>query len=170
LLQDCKSFNARYAYVLRGQRSKGFSFYIRGVRYTVLAAINSTMGVVAWRLFEGSANAETFMEFYRYVSLRMPEKRQGPGSYFVSDNASVHGKTLMHETAEATKTGLLFLPPYSPDFNPIEKAWAKFRAFLRGNSSRLCRMEVVDVVIEGLSTITISDCKGWVDFEPDLYL
>ena len=91
MAMDRKAFSSRYAYVKRGQRSKGFSFHLRGVRYTILAAI-SIMGVQGWRVFDGSAHTDTFMEFYKYLANRMPDIRTGTGNTFLCDNASIHSK------------------------------------------------------------------------------
>jgi Asp-tRNA(Asn)/Glu-tRNA(Gln) amidotransferase A subunit family amidase len=59
----------------------------------------------------------------------VPELR--PGVVVVTDNLSSHKRPIMQELIEAAKARLLFLPPYSPDFNPIEKAFSRLKAMLR---------------------------------------
>jgi transposase len=54
-----------------------------------------------------------------------------PKSVVVLDNARVHKRNYLYEIAEENNITLLFLPPYSPDFNPIEKLWANLKKFLR---------------------------------------
>ena len=55
------------------------------------------------------------------------------GSVFIMDNASFHRKGVLREMAEAAKCRVLFLPAYSPDFNPIEHVWANLKTFLRNH-------------------------------------
>jgi len=54
-----------------------------------------------------------------------------PGSVIVLDNATFHRKKALHKLAELAGCSVLFLPPYSPDLNPVEKLWANFKSFLK---------------------------------------
>jgi len=60
------------------------------------------------------------------------------------DNASFHRKSKLYELAEKAKVNLLFLPPYSPDFNPIEKSWANMKHWLRNN---LQYFNLIDIAV-----------------------
>ena len=92
----------------------------------------------------------------------------GP-SVFVADNGSAHRKSEMLAIAHGHGQECIFLPPYSPDFNPIEKAWGKFKGWLRANRDRLFDAEPLAIIGEGMATITAKDCRSWIEFEPDLY-
>jgi len=92
----------------------------------------------------------------------------GP-AFFVADNGSLHKKDEMIEIARASGTACLFLPPYSPDYNPIEKMWAKFKLWLRMNGDRLYDADPLAVIAEGMGTITANDCRGWIEHDLDLY-
>ena len=61
---------------------------------------------------------------------------QTPGDIVVMDNLSSHKGTMTRQTIEAAGATLLYLPPYSPDFNPIENAFAKLKALLRKAAER----------------------------------
>jgi transposase len=64
----------------------------------------------------------------------VPELR--PGDIVIMDNLSSHKGTAVRQAIEAPSASLLFLPPYSPDFNPIENAFAKLKALLRAAAER----------------------------------
>ena len=83
-----------------------------------------------------------------------------PGQIVIADNLSSHKVDGVRERIEATGATLLYLPPYSPDFNPIEKAWSKIKQHLRKTKARtLDRLE--DSVTQALATITSQDARGW---------
>ena len=65
----------------------------------------------------------------------MPELR--PGDMDIMDNLSSHKRAAVKEMIEAVGASLLFLPPYSPDFNPIEKAFSRLKAMLRKAAAAL---------------------------------
>jgi transposase len=77
--------------------------------------------------YHGSMNGERFEEWFKSSLL----KSIGKDSVIIMDNASFHRKKELEKTCKEAKTGLLFLPPYSPDFNPIEKVWANMKRNLR---------------------------------------
>jgi len=68
-----------------------------------------------------------FFEFWFMLLLLV----MGAGHWFIMDNATFHRKTVLQKMAEAKGCHVLFLPKYSPDFNPIEHEWANLKTFLR---------------------------------------
>ena len=83
-----------------------------------------------------------------------------PGDVVVMDNLSAHKVVGIRESIEACGAQLLYLPPYSPDLNPIEKAWSKFKQFLRSAKARTA--EALDQAItEALKTITPDNADAW---------
>jgi transposase len=68
--------------------------------------------------------------------------RLQPGQVVVMDNLSAHKNAAVRQCIEQTGARLLYLPPYSPDFNPIEQCWAKFKEHLRADKARI--LEVLD--------------------------
>lgn len=82
-----------------------------------------------------------------------------PGDVVVMDNLSVHKTDRVRELIEA-QARLLSLPPYLPDLNPIEKAWSKFKQFLRSGKART--QEALDAAVtEALKTITAANAAAW---------
>ena len=95
---------------------------------TMLSAIRLD-GVVqdATVVFDGPMNSETFRAYTQQCLA--PSLR--PGDIVVMDNLSSHKTIGVRQAIEAAGADLWYLPPYSPDFNPIEKLWSKVKAWLR---------------------------------------
>ena len=98
---------------------------------TLVAGLRMT-GMVAPMVLDGPINGEWFEAYVRQVLV--PELRRG--DIVIMDNLSSHKRPAVREAIEAAGATVLFLPPYSPDFNPIEKAFAKLKALLRREAER----------------------------------
>jgi transposase len=97
--------------------------------------------------------------FERYVTEVLgPTLR--PGQIVVLDNLSVHKADSIREAIEARGCELLFLPPYSPDFTPIEQAFSKIKAILRGLGARI-RDALVEAIRLAVDAITCDDAVAW---------
>ena len=98
---------------------------------TVVAAL-TLRGMIAPFVLSGPINREAFEVYVERVLVR--ELR--PGDIVVMDNLSSHKGPKVRALIEAAGAELLFLPPYSPDFNPIENAFAKLKSLLRAKAER----------------------------------
>lgn len=78
--------------------------------------------------FKGTCNTEVFNAWLSQVLI--PEL--SPGQIIIMDNASFHKSAKTKELIEAAGCKLLYLPPYSPELNPIEKTWANIKGKIRG--------------------------------------
>ena len=106
-------------WALRGERCHAQKKAERKTRYNITAALNLN-SLFAPFLFEGYSNKmvyETYVEKVLVPSLK-------PGMVLVIDNASFHKSKKIIDLIEAANCRVMFLPPYSPDFNPIEHHWA----------------------------------------------
>ena len=99
---------------------------------TTLVAGLRTTGMVAPMVLDGPINGDWFEAYVRQILV--PELRRG--DIVIMDNLSSHKRASVRERIEAAGATLLFLPPYSPDFNPIEKAFARLKATLRKAGER----------------------------------
>lgn len=121
---------------------------------TILGAI-STRGLVASMKSKPPPTGKSFSPFWRRFC---PAVR--PGDVVVMDNLSSHKVDGVRQRIEQCGAQLLYLPPYSPDLNPIEKAWAKLKQLLRGLKART--KEALDQAISDLlPSITEDDAKAW---------
>ena len=115
----------------RGERLRmGFPHGHR--KTTTLVAGLRKSGMVAPMTLDGPINGDWFEAYARHVLV--PTLRSG--DVVIMDNLSSHKRASVREMIEAAGARLLFLPPYSPDFNPIEMAFAKFKAFLKKVAAR----------------------------------
>jgi transposase len=122
---------------------------------TVIAAMGLD-GVTAPLALPGSVNAVTFETYVEQVLV--PALR--PGDVVVFDNLSSHLGPAVFEAIEGAGANVLRLPPYSPDFNPIEEMFSKFKGFLRRVGAR-AKESLYDAIGEGLREITEQDILGW---------
>jgi transposase len=122
----------------------------------------TTIGAMSLRGIEAAmtiASATDGEGFRAYVAQVLCRKLK-PGQVVVLDNLSAHKVKGIEELIAARGAQLLYLPSYSPDLNPIEKAWSKFKQFLRAAKARTAEA-LEQAVTEGLKTITPDDAAAW---------
>lgn len=117
-----------------------------GPHYTVVASL-SLAGVTAPWVIEGAMNGAAFAT---YAQHELGPSLQS-GDIVIIDNLSAHKNTEARACLEARGVQLVFLPPYSSDFNPIELCWAKVKGALRSAKAR-----TFDVLLEALRTALLS--------------
>lgn len=121
-------YHREYGYAPRGERVVGEVSGKRYGRTSIVAALFLGM-IVASFAFSGTMNSALFEGWLEQVfvpALINPEK-----SVLIIDNASAHRKSAILEIAEEYGFRVIFLPPYSPDLNPIEMKWANIKRRLR---------------------------------------
>lgn len=139
----------------RGQRVVGTVPRRRGPNLTCLAALTAT-GIRVPLVIEGAMNGDVFLPWLRTWLL----PSVAPGTTIVCDNLSVHRSPAVRQAVEAARCQLRFLPAYSPDFNPIERAFAKLKTHLRGAGSRTPDT-LVAAMGEGCTAISAADARAW---------
>jgi len=144
-----------YGWAPHDQRATGSAPRNHGKNTTLVAALTPEGMQVPW-LIEGAMNRETF-EWYITEELG-PTLR--PGQIVVLDNLSVHKAASIRHALAARHCDLLFLPPYSPDFTPIEQAFSKLKACLRGIGARTHEALWAAMRL-ALAAITPQDATAW---------
>jgi transposase len=99
---------------------------------TTFVAGLTLRGIIAPFVLDGPINRDAFETYVESVLLRSLH----PSDVVIMDNLSSHKGQRVRDLIEATGASLLYLPPYSPDFNPIENAFAKLKALLRKAAER----------------------------------
>jgi len=82
------------------------------------------------------------------------------GDILVLDNLSAHRASAIEEVAAECGASVLWLPPYSPNFSPIELMWSKIKAVLRAAKART-HEELEQALVTALKLVTAADCEGW---------
>ena len=105
---------------------------------------------------EGFTDGAVLLAFLHEVLL--PQLR--PGQILIMDNLKAHKVAGVAAAYTAAGVRLLYLPPYSPDFSPIEECWSKVKTLLRAKAART--LEALEQAIaEALAAITSQDAHGW---------
>ena len=120
-----------YGRAPKGERLRAAIPHGHWKRATFVAGLRAT-GMTAPMVLDGSINARIFLD---YVT-RVLGPTLSPGDIVIMDNLSSHKGDKVREAIEARGARLFFLPPYSPDFNPIEQAFSKLKALLRKAAER----------------------------------
>lgn len=139
----------------RGERVVGAVPRNHGANITCLVAMSPT-GMHAPCVFEGAVTSDLFVRWLR--RWLVPTLRWG--TTVVLDNLSVHRHADVRTVLEEAGCQLVYLPAYSPDFNPIEQAFSKLKAHLRAVGARAFD-PLVDAIGDGLERITTSDIAGF---------
>jgi transposase len=122
---------------------------------TTLIAALGLAGVTCSTVVDGAVNADTFEAFVEQVLAPLLR----PGDVVVMDNLSSHKRRRARELIEQAGASLEFLPPYSPDFNPIEMVFAKIKQLLRSLACRT-REALWNVMQSVLDQVTPSDAAN----------
>ena len=122
---------------------------------TVIAAIGLD-GVRAPLAFEGAVNAPTFLAYVERILVPALDR----GDVVIFDNLTSHLSPEVTAAIERAGATVLPLPPYSPDFNPIEEMFSKFKEFLRRVGAR-AKEHLYDAIGDGLREVTPQDILGW---------
>lgn len=144
-----------YAWGLSGQRVVDSIPRNRSRVLTIAGAIGID-GVRAVMAYEGATTKELFLRFVREALV--PALRRG--DVVVMDNLGAHHAYGVRSAIESAGARLLYLPPYHPELNPIELAWAKWKNLLRKLGARTYQ-DLAAAVIETKEQLTASDLRGW---------
>src|SRR6266568_4618062 len=146
----------RYGRSPRGMRLRDHTPCGHWQTHTVVAALRPT-GLTAPAVFDGPIDSASFRAYVEQVLVPTLQ----PGDVVVLDNLAVHRQPEVRTAIEAVGAQLRFLPPYSPDFNPIEQAFAKLKAFLRAARPRSFD-QVNALVAIALGLFTPDECRNYV--------
>lgn len=146
---------ALYARALRGQRVYDPQ-PPKGKNISMIGAMTLQAGLIAGLSFDGGTNGDLFL--WSIEELLVPHL--WPGAVVVMDNLSAHKVAGVAEAIAAAGARLVYLPPYSPDFNPIENLWSKFKTHLRAVGART-KETLYDALKEALEQISLDDVRSW---------
>lgn len=148
----------------RGQRLRAGIPHGHWKTTTFVAGLRLT-GMTAPMVLDGPMNREAFIAYASQVL----GPTLAPGDIVIMDNLPAHKGDAVRQAIEATGAALVFLPPYSPDFNPIENAFAKLKALLRKAAERTVEglWRTIGTILE---TFTPRECQNYfmaAGYEPE---
>ena len=144
-----------YARSARNTRAFGSAPRNWGANVSILGAL-CLRGPLEAMCINGATDGRVFLTYLKEVLV----PQLWPGAVVVMDNLGAHKVKGVRELIEAAGARLLYLPPYSADFNPIEPAWSKLKTYLRAVAVRTS--EALDrAIAQGLKTINAKDAHGF---------
>ncbi len=149
------SMTRRYARAHSTLRAFGTVPRNHGINYTLICGLQLS-GSMGELIIDGPVNGLVFEHYIRETLC--PQLREG--QTVVMDNLSSHHRESIRGLIEEKGCKLLYLPPYSPDFNPIELMLSKVKALVRGWGKRTAE-ELIQAVWNALAAVSRSDILGW---------
>ena len=142
----------------RGEIGQRVVDYVPDTRWESLTILSSLRmdGTTEALVFEGALNGEMFIGYMK--NCLAPTLKEG--DVVIMDNLSSHKVKGLDEIVEERGARIEYLPPYSPDLNPVENMWLKVKAHLRHVKER-CKEALFEAVGAALGTITDQDAQGW---------
>jgi len=144
-----------YGRAEKGERVVDFAPHGHWCTTTMISSIRFN-GTTACMAVDGSTTGKVFRAYTEHVLV--PSLR--PGDIVVLDNLSAHKDKVAREMIESVGAQVMFLPPYSPDLNPIEKMWSKVKQLLRGTKART-QESLLTAIGVALGCVTEADALGW---------
>lgn len=151
------SLSPLYGWAPRGERALCSVPRNRGSNTTVLSSM-SVEGLGPSLAVEGATTSVVFESYVEQVLA--PTLRRG--QVVVMDNLSAHKGERIRELIEGRGCELIYLPSYSPDFNPIEEAFAKIKGLLRKSEART-KEALVEAIGAAISAVTAKDARGFFE-------
>lgn len=113
-------------------------------------------GIAAPMVLDGPMNGDAFLAYIRQVLI--PELT--PGDVVIMDNLPAHKVAGVREAIETAGANLIYLPPYSPDFNPIEMAFSKLKAYLRAAAARTIP-DLWQAIADAIKQFKPDECRNY---------
>ena len=139
----------------KGQRLVAHAPHGHWCTTTMISSIRLNGSTAAMEI-EGATDSAVFREYVRHVLV----PTLSPKDIVVMDNLRAHYDSEAISLIESIGACVRFLPPYSPDYNPIEKMWSKIKNLLRGYAART-QQELSEAIIQAFDAITLTDIRGW---------
>ena len=161
---DRRDAMRQYGYAIRGETPQCHCMQVRGQRISAISALSSG-GMVATELVNGTVNADIFYDFARGSLIPNMHAYDGiaPKSIAIMDNCSIHHVTSLVDLFKAAGILVIFLPPYSPDYNPIELAFSSVKYFLKEHDIIMQAMvDPIPLIQCAFDHITTEMCNSWI--------
>lgn len=161
---DNRTYMRRYGYAIKGEVPLCHRLLVRGQRISAIAAI-ATDGLVSFELSTQTTNSDSFYDFVRGSLIPHMTAFDGvsPKSILIMDNCSVHHVPEVESMFRDAGIPVFFLPPYSPDYNPIEETFSYIKSYLRKHDDILQLIDDPCSVVESaFYSITSNHCSQWI--------
>ena len=154
---DKRNCLRKYGYSLRGKPAVSQKLLVRGRRVSAIAFM-SVYGMLDVKVVEGNVDGDVYSDFVETVLLPhlMPFDGTNPHSVVILDNCSIHHCHTAVNMIQQLGAIVHFLPPYSPDYNPIEEAFSKAKAEMQAMEKEAQVLDLETVVLSAFLSITVN--------------
>ena len=160
---DRRNAVRKRGYSMRGIPLKKHTLLVRGERVSAIA-IMSLSGMIDVSISTGTTNGDEFYTFVEKVLLPNLQPFNGinPHSVVIMDNCSIHHVPETVSMIEEVGAMVHFLPPYSPDLNPIEEAFSKVKSEIKNLEGIMPTYDIETIMTAAFAAISCEDCQGWI--------
>lgn len=161
---DRRDAMRKYGYSIRGQTPVSHSFLARGSRISSIAAICSE-GLLAAEYYTGTVNADVFYDYVAGALIPQMNKFDGSSdkSIVIMDNCTIHHVDKVLKLFQSVGILVIFLPPYSPDFNPIEETFSYVKYYMKANDHLIQSLsDPLPVLKHAFNSVTCKQCNAWI--------
>lgn len=160
---DRRNLLRQYGYSVRGKTPVRCDMLIRGKRVSTIACMLYA-GLLDVKTVKGTSDGD---EFYTFVQTHLlphlqPYNGINSHSVVILDNCTIHHVNEVVKSVEDVGALLIFLPPYSPDYNPIEELFSKVKYTLRGLETNTGIEDLETLILSSFAEITQEDCQGYI--------
>ena len=161
---DHKDHIRKFGYSLIGEPPVYHRFLGRGTRISAIAAL-STEGLTCYELITGTTNGDKLYNFLRGSLIPSMHPFPGEMSILIVDNCSIHHVQEVKDLLEAAGILLIFLPPYSPDYNPAEELFSYIKYYLKDHEDlfqNTSTSTLKDILNAAFQSVTADFCKAYI--------
>ena len=152
-----------YGYSFSGERAISHRLQVRGKRVSSIAGICCD-GVLAVHNTTGSVNGDIFFDFIRgdLVPQMLPFDGNNPRSIIIMDNCTIHHVHQVTDFIEDMGILVFFLPPYSPDKNPMELTFSYIKQYLKDHEDIMQYVTIEQILESAFESVSPILCKSWI--------
>jgi len=162
---DKRHSTRKWSYSIRGLTPQDHRLLARGKRYSAITSM-SAEGILDVYLAEGTVNGTKFEEFIEFSLLPVlnPFNWSNKHSVVVMDNASIHHIDKIHDLIETRANAkLIYLPPYSPDLNPVEEVFSQVKSIMKENDLLFQVSDIPRILLlTAFSMVTNENCLNYI--------
>ncbi len=161
---DARNHVRKFGYALRGVTPTNHRSLSRGQRVNAIAAM-STEGVIALELTKNTVAEDEFLDFARGTLIPSMNQYDGTSakSIVIMDNLAVHHVHSVTALFKSSGIVVLYLPPYSPDRNPIEELFSYIKYYLKRHDELLQVVpDPTAIIQDAFDSVTVDQCNGWI--------
>lgn len=162
---DRRNTLRRYGYSIRGKPAKDHTLLVRGARISAIACM-SLAGLLDVKTHRGTVDSGVFYSFVQthLLPILMPYNGINPHSVVILDNCSIHHVEEIIRAIEDVGALVNFLPPYSPDLNPIEELFSKVKTTLKSLEADISHItDLETLLLSSFTSVTVEDCNAWIN-------